>query len=242
MKALAFVPALITLYLLVKGFFARAARKGPAWKNAVYLPNLLLWVGLLGNIFVVPSTAILWRMDWKLLWFTALCLLGWSMELAYANCWVRFTEQGFTHHTFFGRTYEFTYADVTGIRRGGSGDVRLYCGKHMIFFDSMSQNLDAFLRRVDRKSKNLRVRPDRIKWDPFNHNVSRGKLNFFAYLIPCVFFGGIVIFFSFIHKQANLVAHHLIKFSFSLILDVSSWIGCVPPLVEELVFTDSVVS
>ena len=48
--------------------------------------------------------------------------------------------------------------------------------------------------------------------------------------------------FSFIPKQANLVAHHLIKFSFSLILDVSSWIGCVSPPVEELVFADSVVS
>ena len=48
--------------------------------------------------------------------------------------------------------------------------------------------------------------------------------------------------FSFIPKRANLVAHHLVKLSFSLISNVFSWIGSVAPSIEELVFADSVLS
>jgi hypothetical protein len=118
------------------------------------------------------------------------------MQLAYANCWIRYDEQGFTHHTFFGRTHEFTYNDVTGVRWGS--DIRLYCGKHLIFLDSMAVNASRFLHWVKKRNKQIQNLPDRIRWDPYGHNVSRGKLNFFAYLIPCVFFGGIVIFFSFL--------------------------------------------
>ena len=196
MRYLAFVPAAISLYLLVRSVAAKAARS-PAWqKNRVYLPNLLFWVGLLGNLFVIPAVILLWQEDWLWLLFIAFSLLSWSMQLAYVNCWVRFGDRGFTHHTFFGRTYEFTYNDVTGIRWGN--DMRLYCGKHLIFLDNMAVNSDRFLKWVRKRSKQMELLPDRIQWDPYGHNVSRGKLNFFAYLIPCVFFGGIVIFFSFL--------------------------------------------
>ena len=197
MKTLAFGPSLITLYLLIKVFSARAARRGPEWKNAVYLPSLLLWVGLLANIFVLPSTLVLWQEDRTKLWFTALCLVGWSMELAYANCWVRFNEQGFIHHTFFGRTHEFTYEDLTGIRRSGFGDIRLYCRKHLIFFDSECLNLDTFMRQVDRKSNHLQELPKRVKWDPYYNNAVNGKANFFVSLITCIGLGAIMIFAAF---------------------------------------------
>ena len=195
MRYLAFVPAAIALYLLVRSVAAKAARS-PDWqKNRVYLPNLLFWVGLLGNLFVIPSVILLWQEDWLGLAFIALSLMGWSMQLAYANCWVRFDERGFTHHTFFGRTCEFTYRDVTGIRWGS--DIRLYCGKHLILLDSMAVNASRFLHWVKKRNKQIRNLPDRIRWDPYGHNVSRGKLNFFAYLIPCVLFGVIAIIAGF---------------------------------------------
>lgn len=196
MKPLSIIPPLITAILVVRCFMARAKRKTPEWRNVVYLPDRLLWFGLLGNVFVIPTTILLWRENWNQLWFVALCLLGWAMELAHANCWVRFTEQGFVHHTFFGRTYEFAYSDVTGIRRGltdgYTSDLKLYCGTHLIFFDNMCLNLSRFMRLVDQKSKNLRPLPPRVKWDPYNHNVPNGKLNFFVLLLSCVLFAGVV--------------------------------------------------
>ena len=172
MKAFSFVPLMITLILLAMCFSAKAARSSPDWRNAVYLPKLLLWVGLLGNIFVIPATLLLWQQKWSHLWFVGLCLLGWALELAYANCWVKFSERGFTHHTFWGRTYEYTYLDITDIRL--SSDVKLYCGRHLIFLDSLCLNRDCFLRRVDSKSKNLRILPPRLKWDPYEDKVSNG--------------------------------------------------------------------
>lgn len=198
MRYLAFLPVSITLYLVVRTIMAKSARRSPEWqKNRVYLPNLLFWVGLLGDLFIIPSVILLWQENLLGVAYIALSLMGWSMQLAYANCWVRFGEQGFTHHTFFGRSYEFTYNEVTGIRWGGSGDVRLYCGKHLIFLDSMAVNANRFLKWTRKRSKQMELLPDRIQWDPYGHNVSRGKLNFFAYLIPCVLFGGIVIFAGF---------------------------------------------
>lgn len=182
MRFLAILPAAVALYLLVRSVAAKSARSSPEWrKNRVYLPNVLFWVGLLNNVLAVPSVILLWQEDWLGLGFIALSLLGWSMQLAYANCWVRFDEQGFTHHTFFGRTHEFTYRDVTGIRWGS--DIRLYCGKHLIFLDSMADNASRFLHWVKKRNRQIQNLPDRVRWDPFNHNVEYGKFIFFLFLI-----------------------------------------------------------
>ena len=179
MKYLAFLPLLLTIFLILRCAAVLSARKKPDWRSAVYLPNALFWFGLLGNIFVIPSAVLLWQEDTAHIWFTALCLLGWSLELAYVNCWVRFDEQGFTHHSFFGKTCTFSYMDVTGIRRGDEGDIRLYCEKRMIFLDNMSVNLDQFMHRVDRKSKRLRDLSG-TGWNPYRHKVPGGMSIFIA--------------------------------------------------------------
>lgn len=185
MRYLAFFPIAITLYLLVRSVVAKAARS-PAWqKNRVYLPNLLFWVGLLGNLFVIPAVILLWQENLLGLAFIALSLMGWSMQLAYANCWVRFDERGFTHHTFFGRTYEFSYKDVTGIRWGS--DMRLYCGKHLIFLDSMAVNASRFLHWVKKRNKQIQNLPDRIQWDPYDDNVPDGMAIFIALMLLILF-------------------------------------------------------
>ena len=185
MRYLAFLPAAIALYLLFRSIAAKAARS-PEWqKNRVYLPDLLFWVGLLGNLFVIPSVILLRQEDWLWLLFIAFSLLSWSMQLAYANCWVRFDDRGFTHHTFFGQTYEFTYNDVTGVRWGS--DIRLYCGKHLIFLDSMADNASRFLDWVKKRSKQMQNLPDRIKWDPYNNNVPDGMSIFVALIILLLF-------------------------------------------------------
>ena len=183
MKYCAFLPPLITLYLIIRCVAAKAARNDLSWRKAVYLPNLLFWVSLLGNLFVIPSVLLLWQEDTLGFAYIAFSLMGWSMQLAYANCWIRYDEQGFTHHTFFGRTYEFTYPDVTGIRNGSRGDLWLYCERHMIFLDGMCVNMHHFLQRVKKHSCKLREKPSRIRWDPFNHNVEYGKFIFFLFLI-----------------------------------------------------------
>lgn len=186
MRFLAILPAAVALYLLVRSVAAKSARSSPEWrKNRVYLPNVLFWVGLLNNVLAVPSVILLWQEDWLGLGFIALSLLGWSMQLAYANCWVRFDEQGFTHHTFFGRTCEFNYNDVTGIRWGD--DVRLYCGKHLIFVHSMYVNKGQFLEWVRDRSKQMQNLPNRIRWDPYNDNVPNGMSIFVVLLFLLLF-------------------------------------------------------
>ena len=183
MKYFAFLPPLLTLFLIFRCAAAKTARMDPAWRKAVYLPNLLFWVGLLGNLFVIPSVLLLWQENWLGLLYIALSLMGWSMQLAYANCWIRFDEQRFTHHTFFGRTYEFSYLDVTSIRYGGSGDIWLYCEKHMVFLDGMCVNMGHFLKRVKKHGGKLQEKAFGLRWDPFNHNVEYGKFIFFLFLI-----------------------------------------------------------
>ena len=191
-RFLALVPPLITLILVLRCLWAMVIRKTPDWRNTVYLRNFLFGVGLLDNIFVIPLTLLLWREDYAWLWFALICLLGWSMELAHANCWVRFDDRSFTHHTFFGRTHEFTYADLTGIRRDDQ-DLRLYCGRHMIFFDQFSLNLDSFMRLVDRKAKRLRDLSG-TGWDPYNHKVPGGKSIFLALMLLLLFVTGLLGF------------------------------------------------
>ena len=186
MRYLAFVPAAIALYLFIRSVAAKSVRRSPEWqKNRVYLPDLLFWVGLLGNLFAIPAVILLWQENWLGLAFIALSLMGWSMQLAYVNCWVRFGDRGFTHHTFFGRTHEFTYQDVTGIRWGS--DIRLYCGKHLIFLDSMADNASRFLHWVKKRNKQIQNLPDRIKWDPFKDKVPDGMPIFIILMIFLLF-------------------------------------------------------
>ena len=189
MKVLAPVLPAISLLFALYGLWAVMKRREPAWQTAVYLPGGLFFFGLLVSLAAVPAAVQLWRGKPAGFWLGALATAGWGIELACANCWVRFDEVRFTHHTFFGRTFEFTYRDVTGIRylqrEDLYSDVRLYCGRHTIFLDKMSRNLDPFLRRVERKSKHMELLPDRIRWDPYDHRVPHGKF-VFAVLLAAV--------------------------------------------------------
>ena len=192
-RFLALVPPLITLILVLRCLWAIRVRGTAAWRNTVYLPNFLFGVGLLGNIFVIPATLLLWREDYAWIVFALLCLVGWSMELAHANCWVRFDDRSFTHHTFFGRTHRFSYDDLTGIRRDDEDDLRLYCDRHMIFLDHYSLHLDTFMRLVDRKAKHLRDLSG-TGWDPYKHKVPGGKSIFLALMLLLLFVTGLLGF------------------------------------------------
>ena len=197
MKAFAVLLVLITLVLAFGCMSAMVRRSGPTWKNAVYLPNWLFVVGFLISLTIIIAGILLWRGNWNGVWPALLAALGWSMELAHANCWIIYEEKRFTHHTFFGRTHTFFYHEVTGIRyvlTGYSPDIKLYCGKHMIFLDQSAVNLNVFLRIVDRKCKNMRECPDRIRWDPYHHNIPKGKLLFFIFLASVLLWSAMLIF------------------------------------------------
>ena len=187
MQYFAFLPVILSLLLDLRCLLAWLHRKRADDANRIDETVWLFLGSLPGEIFVIPTYHYILGGEWLKAFITgfnvALC---WGLQWKYVNCWMRFDEEGFIHHTVFGRTLRFRYEDVTGYRRTSEGNMRFYCGSHSFTIDRELWNCKGEpgepdpLRHLKRRKGH--ISPMSARWDPYNHNVRYSWLLFSLFL------------------------------------------------------------
>lgn len=81
--------------------------------------------------------------------------------ISYHTCWITYDESGFTHSTFWGRKYQYSYEDVTGLVCSGSRVEIEVCGQKRIQMDETWINRQDFAHfiRKHRSQKPPKLAP-----------------------------------------------------------------------------------
>ena len=204
MKVIAFVPEVISLLLLISAVLTMKARKDPSWEKTVCFPSELFWIGFVCSFFFNGMVTYgLWNKELIIIAieFIIFCMMCWGLEIAYINCWIQYDKHGFIHHTIFGRLYEFAYSEITGYKlgmksRSDNFDIKLYCGNHLVFLDSMLLNRNELIESIC-DNYSIEETPDRISWNPYKNNrYPVGRLNYIFSVILIVFLIGVLVFYT----------------------------------------------
>lgn len=148
-------------------------------EGKVYLPRFFAILGAVAAlIFLIPAviTAITGESLWVPIAFFAFSLFCTSLIIAFLNCRIFYTQDGFTHKNFFGIKRKFTYEQVTAIKEN-THEKYIYIGKRRIMVDEFSIGGDDFIKLVKEKyqtihnGKNLPKMSHKTKFDIFKGNV-----------------------------------------------------------------------
>ncbi|MDR0890257.1 MAG: hypothetical protein LBM28_06410, partial [Oscillospiraceae bacterium] len=138
---------ILIIIVLTNGILSILRKPVEASAQAVVLPKLLFWLGVIGaGFFVIPCIIILLTTEsnWLILPFLAFSCLGASLIIAYCNCRIQYGETTFISKNFWGIKREYTYAEITAIR-GKDRDVKVYLGKHRVRIDQLAVGKYEFL-------------------------------------------------------------------------------------------------
>lgn len=157
MKPLALLPVLLTLLLTALCFVKKAKRTAADGEKLMSQPFFVAMAGMLSAIFCIPTALLLWQGKWLGLVFLAFAALGWVLELAYCNCWVRYDAQGFTHSNLLGMVKRFSYEDVAPVSKPrfkqalAGNDLWIKAGSRRILIDAASRNSVDFLLTLSQR-------------------------------------------------------------------------------------------
>lgn len=129
--------------------------------------------------------------------------LGWLLQLAYLNLWVRYDDKGLTQRTFWGKTRSFRYEEITEIRRGAylnskymprGYEVVIWCGKAHFTVSPSQKHYRELLGLLARKVPRERwKRLDLRKSDPSRHHIANGwRQVILTFLLPVILAGPIL--------------------------------------------------
>lgn len=180
--------------------FLRQPKK--AEKGKVYLPKFFLIFGVITSIiFLIPTiiTAFSDEPVWLPILFLTFSLLGAILTIVYVNCRISYDEDGFVHKSFFGIKRNFTYDQVTAIKRDLHENY-IYVGKHRVMIDEFAVGGDDFIGLVEKKYDALhdgKHIPTVKGRDIFNGNVKDATGFITVYVIGGI--ACIVFLLAFIH-------------------------------------------
>ena len=188
-------------------------------KHKVYLPKLLLALGLISStVFLIPTliTAFSDEPLWVTVGFFLFSLLGASLIIAFFNCRISYDENEFSARSFFGIKRSFTYEQVTAIKEN-TRDTYIYIGKRRVMIDEISiggSEFVTFVKSKYRKLHNGKALPaiPKNKQDIFNGNVNDTAGFVAGYIIMGVFilaFAVFCVWHIYFSSNANTVEQQL---------------------------------
>ncbi len=144
----------------------------------VRLHKFILIFGVITSvIFLIPASICFFvdKMIVETIVFSCFSLLGVAMIIAYFNCRIKYDEQGFCSKSFFGIKNNYTYSQVTGIKKNPHETI-IILGKKRVMIDEFSVGGKAFityLKKMYNISHNGKPIPSvrKSKADPFNGHV-----------------------------------------------------------------------
>ena len=226
MKPLALLPVLLTLLLTALCFVKKAKRTAAEGEKLMSQPFFVAMAGMLSAIFCIPTALLLWQGKWLGLVFLAFAALGWVLELAYCNCWVRYDAKGFTHSNLLGLVKRFSYEDVVPVCKPkfkqalAGNDLWIKAGSRRILIDAASRNRVDFLLTLSQRLQKTQWTNDVPRgWDPYNHNVPQpdGWFLFVITQLLTVFMVGLIGWFVYDYftpaETAETTDHLVLSFS-----------------------------
>ena len=188
-------------------------------KHKVYLPKLLLALGLVSStVFLVPTliTAFSYEPLWVTVGFSLFSLLGASLIIAFINCRISYDENGFSAKNFFGIRKSFTYEQVTAIKEN-MRETYIYIGKRRVMIDEISIGGSEFVTFVKNKYRKLHKGQPLPKIPKNKHDIFNGNVNDTAgfvagYIIMGVFilaFAVFCVWHVYFSSNANTVEQQL---------------------------------
>ena len=113
-----FLTLLSTVFVFLCGCcIAESGRRNSAKEKGVYLPQFLLWLGVIDGVLFLAFGWIAAREDGSLgltVCLGAFVLLGMLLMLGWKNCFIVYDKEGFTQRNLVGMRRRFTYEQVTG--------------------------------------------------------------------------------------------------------------------------------
>ena len=222
MKPLALLPVLLTLLLTALCFVKKAKRTAAEGEKLMSQPFFVAMAGMLSAIFCIPTALLLWQGKWLGLVFLAFAALGWVLELAYCNCWVRYDARGFTHSNLLGMVKRFSYEDVAPVCKPKfkqalvGNDLWIKAGSRRILIDAASRNRVDFLLTLSQRLQKTQWTNDVPRgWDPYNHNVPQpdGWFLFVITQLLAIFMVGLIgwiVYDYFTPAETAETTYHLV--------------------------------
>ena len=202
---LAFLCWPVSLALTVLCFLERKKRRAPEWERAMILPFSIAGIGVFWYLFTLVLACYFLLKGWDAWPLVFLGQpLGWLLQLAYLNLWVRYDDKGLTQRTFWGKTRSFRYEEITEIRRGAyqnskymprGYEVVICCGKaHFTVSPSQKHYRELLCLLAQKVPRERWKRLDLNKSDPSNHHIANGwRQVILTFLLP-VIFAGLIVF------------------------------------------------
>ena len=118
--------------------------------RAVYLPDDMLWIGLIGGVMFLVMTwvsAILENRVGITIGFGCFVVLSVVVLFGWKNCYITYDQERITQRNWIGMQRSFTYAQVTGfsINKTNPMESHVYAAGKKISFNWMSANGQDFL-------------------------------------------------------------------------------------------------
>lgn len=169
-------------------------------RGKVHLPRVFMPIGGAVAVVFLILTIITYFNDeplWVSLIGFSLSFLGLLLIIGFINCRISYDEEGFAYKTIFGRKLEYTYSQVTGIRKN-MNETYIYVGKRKLLVDALYVGGYDFIKQVKKKYSAFNggkgvpnVKP---KVDIFNGHVNDATGFLIAYGIMAVFTVAFLIF------------------------------------------------
>lgn len=137
-------------------FRHRSAQK----TKAVYLPNFMLWLGLLSGFLFLAFAWFAAKDDGSIgltIGFGVFVLLGMLLMLGWKNCFITYDDNGITQHNLIGMQRSFFFDQVTGwyLNKRNPMESVLYANGKKITFNFTSENGAAFLLTVSNQYRKI---------------------------------------------------------------------------------------
>lgn len=188
------------MLIVIAGVIAYLRQTEETEKGKVHLPRVFMPIGGAVAVVFLILTIITYFNDeplWVSLIGFSLSFLGLLLIIGFINCRISYDEEGFAYKTIFGRKLEYTYSQVTGIRKN-MNETYIYVGKRKLLVDALYVGGYDFIKQVKKKYSAFNggkgvpnVKP---KVDIFNGHVKDVTGFYIAYGIMVVFSIGFLIF------------------------------------------------
>ena len=121
--------------------------------DSVFLPDYMLWPGLLSGLFFLALAWFSAKQDGSIgltIGFSAFVLLAMLLMLGWKNCFITYDDERITQYNLVGMRRSFTYDQVTGwyLNKRNPIESVLFANGRKITFNFVSENSAAFLLTV----------------------------------------------------------------------------------------------
>jgi len=136
--------------------FMEYQRRTAQKSKSVFLPNYMLWIGLLAGVFFLALAWFAAKDDGSIgltIGFGAFVLLAMLLMLGWRNCFITYDDDGITQYNLIGMQRSFTFDQVTGWHHNKRNPTEsvLFANGKKITFNFMSEDGAAFLLTVSAK-------------------------------------------------------------------------------------------